>query len=79
MNEQKGFYEHLRNVPNPNPERKTKGGLEKFDRHSATMAAEALRRTNAEPIEYDVRPADEDRIKEIEDSVQNGPKQGETR
>jgi hypothetical protein len=51
----KGFYEHLTEVPNPDPEGETKGTLEQFNRNARLMADEALRRTGAELIEYDVR------------------------
>lgn len=53
----KGFYEHMHEVPNPHPERKTKGTLEEFDHHARLLADEALRRTRIDNVEYDVWPA----------------------
>lgn len=51
----KGFYDHLQEVGNPDPEGQTKGTIEEFNHNAGIMAGEALRRTGVEMIEYDVR------------------------
>jgi hypothetical protein len=75
MSEVKGFYEHLQDVPNPNVEGSTKGTLEEFDFNAGIMAAEALRRTGVEMVEYDVRSDDRTRIEEIETNVESWNKE----
>jgi len=58
MSEQKGLHEHLKDIPNPNPEGKTRGPLEKFRYNAGQMGKEALRRTREQigldPLEYEV-------------------------
>lgn len=51
----KSFYDHLGEVGNPHSEGEIKGTLEEFNHNAGRMAAEALIRTGAEMIEYDVR------------------------
>lgn len=74
----KGFYDHLQDVPNAHPDGEIKGTLDEFNRHAATMASEALRRTGVEQVEDDVRQPDETRIQEIEQALKD-PEQGEMR
>lgn len=51
----KSFNEHLREVPNPASDGRTKGTLEEFRIYGGLMRAEAARRAAIEPTGEEVR------------------------